>query len=156
MKKIDFTRLDKICITANWILLLIIWLITIVIYENLPNRIPTHFNFSGMAVHLGNKIEIFALPVLVTLITIGLSWLNKLIMVKNGASNNLITTYRIINFYRVAIPLIFGIIIFHIYKTVNNHNDGLGYWLSTYIILIINIPNIYYLTKYLKSKITDS
>ena len=55
----------------NLILSILPIIVVILIYNNLPELIPAHFNLSGDINRLGNKIEIFIVPIMI--LFIGLS-----------------------------------------------------------------------------------
>ncbi len=150
--EIDLTKTDKILEIVSWAFLMIIWLISIISYKTLPDKIPTHFKKDGIADKFGDKLEIFTLPIIVTFLTIGLTILNKYLNSSNiiGKRNNLekyVMAIRIVRLLKIAILVIFGMIMFHTIEIAKNHSSGLGNWLLILTILVINIPTIYYLTK---------
>ena len=57
--------------------LAILWTYTIVSYASLPTTIPTHFNFKGEIDNYGNKAALFILPVIMSLVVLGMTYLNK-------------------------------------------------------------------------------
>ena len=50
---------------------------TVANYFELPEIIPTHYNEAGEADSYGDKLNILALPIISTLLFIGLTILNK-------------------------------------------------------------------------------
>jgi len=151
-KRIHLLKTDKILEIISWVFLLGIWLITIISFQTLPDKIPTHFNFEGIADNFGGKNEIFTLPVIATILTIGLTILNKYLNSSNNLgernnSENLYIRTRIIKFLKIAILVIFGMIIFHTVEIAKNESEGLGRWLLIMTILLTNIPTLYYLNK---------
>ncbi|MFV8224770.1 DUF1648 domain-containing protein [Christiangramia aquimixticola] len=150
--EIDINKTDKILEIVSWAFLMIIWLTSIISYKTLPDKIPTHFNIDGIADKFGDKFEIFTLPIIGTILTIGLTILNKYLNSSNilGKRNNLgnnAITMRIVRFLKIAILVIFGMIMIHTIEIAKNHSNGLGNWLLILTIIVINIPPIYYLTK---------
>ena len=150
--EIELTKTDKILEIVIWTFLLIIWLISIISYKTLPDKIPTHFNIDGIADNFGDKSEIFTLPFIATFLIIGLTILNKYLNSSNmlNKRNNLKNykiPMRIVRFLKIAILIIFGMIILHTIEIAKNHSKGLGNWLLIMTILVINIPTLYYLTK---------
>ncbi|TQI71102.1 uncharacterized protein DUF1648 [Gramella sp. Hel_I_59] len=150
VKGMEFIKTDKILDITSWLFLLIIWLITVIFYQNLPNEIPTHFNYQGMADNFGNRKEIFILPILATVLNIALTFLSKFLNSSNFLNKrkdfqDSKVINKIIRFFKVAIPLIFGLIIYHTIEIAKNKSNGLGYWLLILTIIIINIPNLYYI-----------
>jgi uncharacterized membrane protein len=70
MKKI----LDKI----PSVLLIINWIITFYYYNELPEKIPAHFNLKGEVDRWGEKIEMFFIPAIHTVIYFLLNYLTKI------------------------------------------------------------------------------
>jgi uncharacterized membrane protein len=154
VEKFDLAKTDKVLQNLSWIFLTLIWLMTIFIYQTLPNKIPTHFNFKGSADNFGSKEEIFILPIIGTVLTLGLTLLNSLLGSPTSLKNrrNLEISNRIIRFFRAGIPVIFGLVIYHTMEIAKNETNGLGIWLLISSILILNIPNLYYAIKFISKK----
>lgn len=74
--KLPLKPVDKVVEIIGVCLLIIIWVWVIYVYPFLPARIVTHFNLSGEADGWGNKITLFSLPAIATLLYIGLTILN--------------------------------------------------------------------------------
>ena len=75
--KLGLTNTDKIIEFIGWILLIGTWILAILSFSNLPESIPTHFNGAGEADGFGEKSNIFALPIIGTILFIGMTMLNK-------------------------------------------------------------------------------
>ena len=70
-------RLDTILGFATFILLALMWILVIWNYSSLPSIIPIHFNLKGEVDGYGNKMTLFILPTLTSIITTSLYFLNK-------------------------------------------------------------------------------
>ncbi|MEP7165982.1 MAG: DUF1648 domain-containing protein [Ferruginibacter sp.] len=57
--------------------LIFLWIFTVVQYSKLPDTIPIHFNASGNIDNYGNKLSIFLLPAIISIVFVGLTILNK-------------------------------------------------------------------------------
>lgn len=157
---LQLSKTDKVIEIIGWIAVVGIWVLTLVNYFDLPDRIPTHYNAAGEADAFGNKSNILALPIISTLLFIGLSFLNKHPHLFNYASEittkNALHQYknatRIIRFLKLAIVLIFGIIVFKTIENANGNSDGLGTWFLPFTLAIIFIPIFYFLINSNKSE----
>ncbi|MEN9832077.1 MAG: hypothetical protein RLZZ487_1682, partial [Pseudomonadota bacterium] len=75
--KIQLTPTDQIFELLGWGVLLALWIWTGTSYSSLPDTIPTHFNAAGEADGFGRKASIVSLPVVASLLYIGLTLLNR-------------------------------------------------------------------------------
>ena len=75
--KLKLTTTDKAFEVLGWLFILAIWVLTLTNYTNLPDTIPTHFNGAGQADGFGHKAMILILPVIATILYVGLTALNK-------------------------------------------------------------------------------
>ncbi len=136
------------------------WCLTIVAVVKLPETIPIHFNFKGQADNYGNKIAIFFLPVVATIVYFGLTWLNKYphvfnypvkITVANAKAQFQVAT-RLIRFVKLSILLIFFLIILFTYLTAMGIANGLGIWFLPVVEGLLLVPVAIAITKSLKNK----
>lgn len=75
---LEIKPLDKTIEILTGFLLFFMWVWLLYHYSNLPERIPTHFNFNGQADGFGHKNNLFILAILATIIYIVLSVLKKI------------------------------------------------------------------------------
>lgn len=75
--KIELRIFDKILEIIAGLILLSTIVVVAYYYNTLPDIIPTHFDFSGKVDNYGSKSSILTLPILSTLLYIGLTILNK-------------------------------------------------------------------------------
>ena len=152
---LKLNQTDKILEIIGWISIFGIWLLTLTNYFELPEIIPTHYNGTGEADGFGNKSNIFALPIISTILFIGLTILNKNPHVFNypseiteeNALNQYTNATRMIRVLKLVIVLIFGLIVFRTIQNVNGNADGLGTWFLPLTMAMIFIPMIYFLIK---------
>lgn len=157
--KLQLNKTDKTLEIIGWLAVLGIWVLTLLNYFDLPDTIPTHYNASGEADAFGNKSNILTLPIISTLLFIGLTFLNKNPHLFNYASEitakNALHQYknasRMIRLLKLAIVLIFGLIAFKTIENANGNATGLGIWFLPFTLAIIFIPIFYFLINSNKS-----
>ena len=151
---------DKIIEITGWIAVFGMWVLTVANYSELSDIIPTHYNGAGEADGFGNKSNILSLPIISTLIFIGLTVLNKYPhlfnypseITKENALNQYTNASRMIRFLKFIIMIIFGLIIFKTIQNANGNTDGLGTWFLPLTMGMIFIPIIYFLINTNKKK----
>lgn len=152
------TTLDKILEILGWGFILAIWFLVIASYANLPDTIPIHYNGSGQVDGFGNKNNILELPIMATIMFIGLTILNKFphifnyptVITENNAVKQYTSATRLIRYLKCIIVLIFGLIAYFTIRSASDHPSGLGVWFLPVILGLIFIPLTFYLIKSLK------
>ena len=160
--KLQLNQTDKILEIVGWISVVGIWALPLINYSILPEIIPIHFNGAGKANGFGNKTHIFILPIISTLLFIGLTILNKhphifnypSQITKENAVHQYTNATRMIRVLKLVIVVLFGLIVFRKIQIVNGHADGLGTWFLPLTMGMIFIPMLYFLIKSLKKKTT--
>lgn len=160
--KLQLNQTDKILEVLGWVSVVGIWALTLTNYSILPEIIPIHFNGAGKADGFGNKTHIFILPIISTLLFIGLTTLNKhphmfnypSQITKENAVHQYTNATRMIRVLKLVIVVLFGLIVFRKIQIVNGHADGLGTWFLPLTMGMIFIPMLYFLIKSLKKKTT--
>ena len=160
--KLQLNQTDKILEIVGWISVFGIWALTLTNYSILPEIIPIHFNGAGKADGFGNKTHIFVLPIISTLLFIGLTTLNKhphifnypSQITKENAVHQYTNATRMMRVLKLVIVVLFGLIVFRKIQIVNGHADGLGTWFLPLTMGMIFIPMLYFLIKSLKKKTT--
>lgn len=154
------TAIDKKIEIVGILFLVILWGFFLYSYSNLPNTIPTHFNFSGKADAHGKKETILLLPVIATVIYIGLSYLCKfphlfnypvLINSKNAEKQYRIAT-RILRLLKITVLVVFGLIVFFIHSTVNGNTNIGANWFILLIVLLPLVPGIWGIRQSFRNK----
>ena len=160
--KLQLNQTDKILEVLGWVSVVGIWALTLTNYSILPEIIPIHFNGAGKADGFGNKTHIFVLPIISTLLFIGLTTLNKhphmfnypSQITKENAVHQYTNATRMMRVLKLVIVVLFGLIVFRKIQIVNGHADGLGTWFLPLTMGMIFIPMLYFLIKSLKKKTT--
>ena len=157
--KLELTTYDKTLEILGWTSILAIWVLTISNYSNLPDTIPIHYNGAGQADGFGGKGNILTLPLIATVLFIGLTILNKFPYVFNYTTNitadNALRQYtnatRLLRYLKFIIVVIFGLIALQTIRNVNGQASGLGVWFLPLTLGLIFIPLTYFLIKSFKT-----
>jgi uncharacterized membrane protein len=149
--KVPFTPFDMIIECMSVLLIIGIWAHLIVAYGDLPETVPSHFDASGKADGYSKKAFVFFIPILTTVMYIGLFILSKYPHLHNYMINITeenaprqyrfaVRTLRILNF---LVVLMFAYINYQILKgAVSGTTDiGMGF-LITVIAASIVLPLI--------------
>ena len=158
--KLKLTILDYLIEILGLLLFSSTWIFIISIYNSLPDIIPIHYNALGTADNFGKKWMILSLPIVSTVLFIGLTLLNYFpesfnYPTKINEDNALIQyTYatRLIRYLKLVIVFIFGILLYQTTRYPLNQNDGLGIWFLPMFLGLIFIPLIFYVLKSVKPK----
>ena len=158
--KLTLSPLDNKLELTSKIFLVVMWSLTLYTFLKLPTTIPIHFNASGQADGYGNKVTLLMLPILATVIYFGLTQLNKYPHIFNyltkitedNAQKQYIIATRMLRFLKLAILLIFSLIILLIYLTVTGVINGLGCWFLPLTFALLLIPTIVLISKSLKKE----
>lgn len=148
--KLTLSLLDKKIELTGKIFLVFIWALTIYTFLKSPTTIPTHFNASGQADDYGNKVTLLILPILATIIYFVVTQLNKHPHVLNymteitedNAEKQYTNATRMLRFLKLAILIIFSLIIIFTYLTTIGVKNGLGFWFLPLTFGLLLIPTI--------------
>jgi uncharacterized membrane protein len=157
--KVELNFIDKIIEAIGWILLISIWVFVIYNYLDLPDTIPVHYNAAGEADKFGDKLNILALPIIASLLFVGLSYLNKkshffnfpTTITKENAVHQYSVATRMIRFLKLAILIIFGLVMFKTIQNTKGTETDLGIWFLPFTLVLIFVPIFYFLIQSSKS-----
>ncbi len=149
------TTADKLVEVLGWLILLFLWVLTFSHYSSLPETIPTHFNAAGNADGFGSKVSLIALPVIATLLFIGLTVLNRYPHIFNYPTSitqdNALRQYtlatRILRYLKLVLVLVFGGIEFMTIQNATGKGAGLGAWFLPLTLVLVFLPLIYFVVK---------
>lgn len=156
--KLKLTTGDKIIELLSWVAIIVVIVITIASYTNLPDIIPIHYNGAGVADDFGKKQNILALPILAAIYFVFFTILNKFLSVFSYPNNvdkckilrtrTLIT--KLIRYLKFIFVVIFGYIEFQTIRYSQGDTQGLG-WRSLPLTLgVVFIPLIYFVVQLFK------
>jgi uncharacterized membrane protein len=156
--RLELTSIDKVIEITGRFSLLVIWVFTIVNYTNLPDTIPTHFNAMGEADGFGGKASVLTLPIIATILFVGIALLNKYPHIfnyptkitKENAQRQYTIATRWIRYLNLVTVLIIGYIAFTTIQGAKGEADGLGVWFLPLSLGIVFIPTIYVIVKLIK------
>ncbi|KYG72695.1 DUF1648 domain-containing protein [Roseivirga echinicomitans] len=147
----------------GWLSLIGIWVLVFLNFQNLPDTIPIHFNAAGKADGFGSKWSILTLPIIASVLYVGMTILNKFPHVFNypteavteeNALKNYTMATRLIRVLKLMLVIIFGLIVFMTLQNINGTAEGLGVWFLPLTLGMIFIPITYYIIKLVKAKHT--
>ncbi len=150
--KIELNSIDILAEIIGWVVLVSIWVIAISNFQNLPDQIPIHFNAYGQVDSYGSKSTIFMLPIIGTILFIGLTILNNFPHIFNfpvkihleNAKSQYKNATRLIRFLKLFIVFILLVIVLKTLETTNHKSEGLGIWfLPLFIGLTISLLTIF-------------
>ena len=158
--KLILSTLDKNLELTSKIFLVVMWGLTFYTFLKLPTTIPIHFNASGQADNYGNKLTLFILPILATIIYFGLTQLNKYPHIFNymtkitedNAQKQYTIATRMLRFLKMSIIVIFSLIILFTYLTTIGVTNGLGFWFLPLTFGLLLIPTIISISQSFKKK----
>jgi uncharacterized membrane protein len=157
---LSLSSFDKWIEVLGWLALLAIWILSIYQYFFLPDEIPIHFNLSGEPDNYGSKGFILSLPVIASLLFLGLTALNNYPHLFNYPSEitqeNAEVQYRLatrlIRILKFSIVLIFLLLVVKVSLITNSDFVLLGPFLMPVILGLVFIPIGRYLYQLSKEK----
>jgi uncharacterized membrane protein len=139
---------------------LALWIWTGTSYSSLPDSIPTHFNAAGEADGFGRKASIVGLPVIATLLYIGLTLLNRVPHIFNFPTpvteDNALKQYtnatRMIRYLKLILVFVFAGISYQTIQQANGTGEGLGIWFLPLTLVLVSMPLVYFVVKSFQTK----
>jgi Na+/melibiose symporter-like transporter len=134
--------------------------LTLSFYDKLPDIIPIHFDLLGQPNDHGSKLTIMFLPIIGTLVFIGLTVLNMYPHIFNlpvkinesNAQRQYTNATRMLRILKISITLIFSLVVVMVIEASKEGNAKSNIWLMPIILGIIIIPITYFLTKAIKMR----
>ena len=156
--KVPFEPMDIFIELTSISILLFMWIYALYNYVDLPETIPTHFNSKGEVDDFGNKLTIWIVPGIATVMYVGLFFLNKFPHLHNYMVN--ITEENALKNYRFSTRILRGVnficvffmafITFKIIESAKGSNFTLGSWFLPVVIgvsVILPIILLIYMKK---------
>jgi len=149
--KLPLSQFDKTLEISGKCIIMLLWILTAVAFFKMPDTIPTHFSASGQADIYGNKENIFVLPVIGTILFIGLTVLNHYPQIYNysdkitetNAAYQYSKATRMIRFLKLLIAILFTIIVLSTFLIAIHITSGLGSLFLPLTITLFCIPTVY-------------
>jgi len=152
---------DKLLEVAGYLILILLWILVLSNYAALPETIPTHFGITGKADGFGNKGMIFMLPVVTTLLFVGMTILNYYphkfnyptkVTVQTAKKQYTVATH-LIRYLKFIVVLAFFFITLFSMGSVNNQESQwfilflFLFIISVFVPLIYGIYKLFHLSK---------
>jgi uncharacterized membrane protein len=152
--------IDRVLEIASLVFLCVLWAFVIYSYNTLPETIPTHFNAGGEPDGYGEKSTLFILPVLATLIYLGMGWINlypykfnyTVPINEDNAFDQYKLATRLLRYLKLVVLIIFIAIVLFTHLTVSGKSGGIGSWFLPVVIALIMVPTMFSLYKGFKKK----
>ncbi|MDX1907095.1 MAG: DUF1648 domain-containing protein [Bacteroidia bacterium] len=149
------TFTDHLTGWIGWGLLATLWGFVAYTYPSLPETIPTHFNLAGVPDGWGSRATLWALPGVATLICILLTVLSYFPQSFNYpvpiTPDNAARQYRyvtqMLRHLKIAIVLLFGLIVVTLIHAGRTGTDSLGLWLLPILLVIVLAPVVGYMIR---------
>lgn len=158
--RIALSGTDIILEVVGWCALLAIWIFTLLNYSKLPDIIPIHYNMAGEADGFGRKANILTLPLLATVLFIGMNVLVRFPHIFNYptriTADNALRQYtnatRMMRYLNLTTTVLFGLITFRTIEHTTTNANSLDIWFIVFVIGLIFIPIAWFTIKALKIK----
>lgn len=149
--KLPLSQFDKTLEISGKCIIMLLWILTAVAFFKMPDTIPTHFNALGQADNYGNKGTIFVLPIIATILFIGLTALNHYPQIYNYpekiTEENAVYQYsratRMIRFLKLIMAILFTIIVLSTFLIAIHITSGLGSLFLPLTVALFCIPTVY-------------
>ena len=140
------------------LLLILSWCYLLFNYAEIPERIPTHYNFEGIADGFGEKNQLFVLLGIGTVIYIGVYVLNffphKMNLMASITEENAFYQYSIaknmLRMVNLALAITFSYLCCKAVHNALNEITDLDAWMTPVILVLLFVPLGYYLFKLAK------
>lgn len=153
--ELEKDTLDLFVEATGVVLLLALIVLPIVFYSQLPEKIPTHFGADGTADNYGSKDSIWFLPVIGTILFVGMFILNKHPHIFNyptritvdNAKRQYKNATKLIRFLNTTVVLVFTYITFSTINITLGKQEGLGTYFLLAFLALVFVPVVYHLFK---------
>lgn len=116
--KIQKSFSDKVLETLGWVGVIVLWTLLMLNYNTTPDEVPIHFNLSGTADAYGGKLFLFFIPVVSTVLYVGITLLNRIphtfnypVKIDDTNAKAMYTkATRMMRFLKFSIVVVFGFI----------------------------------------------
>lgn len=149
--KLKWSTGDKLLEVAAYLILILLWVLVLSNYAALPETIPTHFGITGKADGFGNKGMIFMLPVVTTLLFVGMTILNyyphkfnyPTQVTAQTAKKQYTVATRLVRYLKFIVVLAFFFITLFSMGSVNNQESQWFILFFFLFVLSVFVPLIY-------------
>ena len=136
------------------------WGFCIYHFNSLPEIIPTHYGTSGNADDYGSKKTLFLIPFIVTIIVLGMRWLNRYphkfnymtAITEENAERQYRMATRLIRYLQFILSVLFTYITVKVVEDAYVKESKLDIWFVFILEAAIFLPTVYTVYAALKSK----
>lgn len=154
------TSADRLIDLLGWLMLATCWTLVFWSYGRLPHTIPSHFDASGEINGWSSRNTLFLLPLIGTVLFIGLRYLNKFPHKFNYLTriteSNALAQYtaatRMIRWLNLTILMVFALITWAMIQSAYSTSTGGNSWLMPTSLVLIHLPIVYFIYKSVQSK----
>jgi uncharacterized membrane protein len=154
------TKNIKIINSIALCMLVILWCLALYMYINAPEKVPIHFNAKGEVDNYGGKISLLMLPLIGSIIFVGLHYLAKAPYMYNYpftiTEKNFATAYQsassMMHILKFLIVILFCVIQHMIQKAINHEPTTFNTVVLVLILISIVVVPLVYATRVVKEK----
>ena len=158
--KLVLTPADKTFEIIGWLLMVAFWVLIVSSYSSLPETIPIHYNGAGKANGFGGKAFILLVPIVATLLFIGLTVLNKfphvfnypVVITQDNAADQYSNATRLVRYFKIIVVCILGLLSFKTVQYAMGAKDFIGIWFLPLSMGLMFIPLIPIIISSLRQK----
>jgi uncharacterized membrane protein len=130
------------------------------VWQDMPERIPMHFNGKGEIDGWGNKMSLIVLPLIGVIVYVGLTLLSRVPHVFNYptpiTSQNARGQYQngrlFMNSLKAVIVILFGFIEWSVIQSAKEGNAELNLWVLGFILLMLFSTIIFFIIRSIQLK----
>jgi uncharacterized membrane protein len=131
--------------------IIFMWAFCLYHYKSLPEIIPTHYGANGIADDYGSKKTLFLIPGIVTIIVMGMRWLNRYphkfnymtAITADNAERQYRMATRLIRYLQFIIAVLFNYIVVKTVEDAYVKQSKLDIWFVFILEAAVFVPTVY-------------
>jgi uncharacterized membrane protein len=131
--------------------IIFMWAFCLYHYKSLPEIIPTHYGANGIADDYGSKKTLFLISGIVTIIVMGMRWLNRYphkfnymtAITADNAERQYRMATRLIRYLQFIISVLFSYIVVKTVEDSYVEQSKLDIWFVFILVAAIFVPTVY-------------
>lgn len=158
--KPELTNTDQFLEVLSIITLVGLWALVIYGFSILPETIPVHFDLKGQPDSYGSNASILFLPILSTLLYVGLTIINRYPHIFNypvkitpeNALRQYTNATKMIRVLKLIVLGVFFLIEFFTIRSALGASAGLGIWFLPFFLIVVYVPMGYFIFRAFRQK----
>ena len=142
------TWFDRVLDGLSFTAMILMWVIVVVEYPNLPERIPIHFDLKGNIDNYRSRHTIFLLPAIISVVITGMTFLNRHPHIFNYpvkiTDENAFSEYsratRLIRVVKLIIVAFVNLMIYEMIRSAKVGHSTLPAWVLIAFIILLMAP----------------